>query len=82
MARYDDTHSDYAHWSKAKLLREIYRTANLTDFGASMIARDPVVIDDSDKATDFIKSETRSYRDTWLNPLIVEMSRRLNVSPL
>lgn len=68
MARMNDDSPYHERWTNKKLFDELMRTANLRDFGGM----------DSLEA-DRIRERTRLYRDTWMNPLIRELAKRMKV---
>lgn len=65
--RRNDTSTDPARWTHAKLLRELRSKANLETF------RTFATGDGGDR----IRKSTRLYRETWLAPLLDEVERRL-----
>lgn len=87
MAFCDDSSHDCARWSYAKLMREIRSFSNQERFSPSAgdiaeIARlhhetrnNTVTTSDATEAA--YKEASRIYRETWLNPLLDELERRL-----
>jgi hypothetical protein len=75
MARHNDNSHDLRHWTNRKLIAEARRVANFENFG-SYFRADAVAIAAQGEAGDFIREETRLYRDTWLNPVLDEIERR------
>jgi hypothetical protein len=74
--RTDNSSSDCRNWTTAKLLSEIRKYANLESFG-SYFRDDPVSFGHQQESGDWIREETRRYRETWLNPMIDELEARL-----
>lgn len=81
----NDASSDCTKWSNRKLIAEIDRLANFKDFSVGWntipasyrVGWHDQVNDGQPKVEDFVRDQTRIYRDTWLNPLIAELKRRL-----
>jgi hypothetical protein len=84
MAHYNDMSSDHTKWSKAKLLREIRKYANMESFSvgyneievAYNVGWHEQVNKNMPSVEDFCREQTRIYRESWLNPLIDELERR------
>jgi hypothetical protein len=84
MAYRNDSSSDHSHWSNRKLIDEIRRISNLASFGVGFLSGDKTYTfrpgwanqTGSDSIDDFVRDQTRIYRDSWLNPLIDELERR------
>lgn len=85
MSYRNDASSDHTKWSNRKLICEIKRIANFTNFSVGWndipaeykVGWHEQVNPNSPKIEDFIREQTRCYRDSWLNPLIEELERRL-----
>lgn len=76
--RMDDYSSDHRRWSSRKLVKELRDKANLTSFSTptcGLLPNDPAV------DADHIRHATKLYRDTWMNPIINELERRLVKPP-
>jgi hypothetical protein len=58
-----DCSCDHTRWSNRKLIAELRDKANLTRF-------------DGDRGNP-VREATRLYRETWMNPLLDEVERRL-----
>lgn len=84
----DDSSTDCAYWTTAKLMREINKYANLKSFASPYndIAADfkvgwhGQVNKDQPTVDDFCRDQTRLYRATWMQPLLDELASRLDVS--
>ena len=75
MPRMDDNSSDCRRWTNRKLMREARKYANLESFG-SYFRDEAVTFGTQQESADFIRAETRIYRDSWLTPLLDEIERR------
>jgi hypothetical protein len=84
MGFHGDASSDHTKWSTRKLIAEIKRLANFETFSVGWndipaeykVGWHEQVNPDAPRIEDFIRAQTRIYRDTWLNPLIEELERR------
>lgn len=76
MGRRSDNSIYSENWTNAKLIRELREKANMTKFG-SYFRNEPVTFGTQAESGDFIREETRLYRQSWVNPLIDELERRL-----
>lgn len=82
----NDSSSDHTKWSNRKLISEIKRLANFENFSVGWNEIPACYKEgwheqanpDQMKIEEFIRQQTRLYRDTWLNPLIEELQRRCN----
>ena len=76
MARYNDNSYRYEDWSPRKLLVRLRETANLETFCDSIFDGDlpPVKGEEGSK---IIRERTRIYRESWINPIIDELEKRL-----
>ena len=77
MARMNDSSAYYGEWSKRKLINQIRKYSNMESFGGALpddFEYKPGFPNDHGPA---IREATRIYRDSWLNPLIDELERRL-----
>lgn len=74
MARRNDNSPYVSQWSTAKLMRELNRTANLSDFvwQVGWKEQPPKIAED-------IREATRLYRKSWMQPIINELAKRLKV---
>jgi hypothetical protein len=74
--RYNDNSSDIRRWTNSKLIRRLKETANLETFSDSIFdgVLPPVNGDESSKV---IRERTRLYRESWMQPIIEEIERRL-----
>lgn len=68
MTRRNDNSPYIENWTNRKLIAEIRRIANFEKFGR---------LKDGKDIGDDIRENTRIYRNSWLNPLIEEIERRL-----
>ena len=75
MPRYNDNSPHADRWTNAHLMREARRLANFENFG-SFFRDEPVTFGNQKESADFIKAETRLYRETWLNPILDEIEKR------
>lgn len=75
MPCYNDLSPDYERWTNAKLMREITRVASFEKFG-DYFREAAVTFGTQEDCGDFIRETTRIYRQTWLEPLLEEVTRR------
>lgn len=78
MARYNDTSSQIDKWTNRKLMSEARRHANLETFSAGTMrsfSQEPFPVA-GDDPSDFVREETRLYRQSYLNPILDEIERR------
>ena len=74
--RYSDNSSDITKWSKQKLIARLRQTANLETFSDSIFDGNlPNVC--GEEASIAIRERTRLYRESWMQPIIDEIERRL-----
>jgi hypothetical protein len=87
--RYNDQSTDVTRWTTTKLFRRLRETANLTTFGVDQneiaatykVGWHDQVNKDQPRIDDFIREQTRVYRQSWLDPIIDELERRFGASP-
>lgn len=76
MANWRDSSCHPQDWTMRKLLREIRGFANFERFGGTIevdASKNDYLRDDGPA----LREGTHLYRDTWLNPLLDELDRRL-----
>lgn len=73
--RTNDNSIDVTRWSKEKLFRELNHRANFENNNYQL----PLItgLNRDDKAA--IRQATKLYRETWVQPLIRELARRMKV---
>lgn len=84
MARYNDASSDCARWTNAKLMSEARRLANFESFSVGFneieatyrVGWHDQVNPAAPRIEDFVRNQTRLYRETWLKPILDEIERR------
>lgn len=74
MARMNDSSPHVNRWTTAKLFAELNKLANLESF--SMFVYDGINAK-GDECADAIREATRLYRQTWMQPIIDELERRI-----
>jgi hypothetical protein len=74
---YNDNSPDCRQWSNRHLFWELRRVANFERFGPDTFVPEKTI----DRTGDAFREATALYRKTWLDPLIDELARRLNVEP-
>jgi hypothetical protein len=76
MARYNDNSCYYKDWTNKKLISELTKTANLETFSDSIFDGNlPNVC--GEEASIAIRERTKLYRESWMQPIIEEIERRL-----
>ncbi len=81
--RMNDQASSPQRWTNAKLFKELMNKANLESFSGNLTVTPEQAIKDCDMfadAGDTIREATRLYRQSWMNPLIKELARRMKVT--
>lgn len=85
MFRRNDASLDATNWTNRKLISEIDRISNFTNFSVGwndipatyqrgwheQVNKDQMTVEE------FVKQQTQCYRDTWLNPLLAILRVRL-----
>lgn len=74
--RYNNMSSDYAKWSPQKLFARLRETANLESFCDSIFDGDLPAVRGDESAT-VMRERTRLYRESWMQPIIDELERRM-----
>lgn len=76
MARFNDNSSDYTRWSNKRLFERLEETANLKTFCDSIFDGNlPAVM--GEESSDVIRERTRLYRESWMQPIIEELKKRI-----
>lgn len=84
--RINNNSHDCRDWTMGKLVSEIRRYANMENMGADFTLDELEAMTDaarklgiaaSDIHSTAIREVTRLYRDSWLNPLLNELQRRI-----
>jgi len=76
MTRYNDASSDYRRWTNKKLIARLKQTANLETFCDSIFDGNlPNVF--GEEGSNAIRERTKLYRDSWMQPIIAKIERRL-----
>jgi len=84
MARYNDMSCHPQRWTNAKLMREARKCANLERFSCVhndieanyRVGWHNQVNKDQMPVEDFVREQTRPYRQSWLDPILDEIERR------
>jgi len=82
--RYNDMSPHPDRWTNAKLIREARAYANLEQFSVGyneIPANYPEgwhdqVSPDEPRIDEFVRRQTRIFRESWLNPILDEIERR------
>lgn len=54
-------------------LKELRDYANFTRASFGPLTSAPITLKGSEQVTEYIKEQTRHYRDSWVNPIIDEL---------
>jgi hypothetical protein len=76
MARYDDRSPYVERWTNQGLITALRDKVNFVSAGFNLPS---AFVDENHTRsdTDMIREATRLYRETWVNPIIDEIERRL-----
>ena len=67
-------------WTNEKIFDELRRHVDMETFG-SYFRDQPIILGCQAESGDFIRAETRLYRQSWIHPLIDELQSRLIKNP-
>lgn len=84
MARYNDSSPHPDKWTNAKLMAETRKYANLESFSVGYNEIEATyragwhdqVNPSSPRIEEFVRDQTRIYRQSWLVPILDELQRR------